>query len=151
VNKNGSGPWGSVTAHPVPPRKTIYQCQSLAVRDIWMLHMNTNCNNPQATRWEAATPIFEALSSQQPGSVQYIRCAHTTNRAIVRRQLQGCPAGWENNASANFWAWTTQHAGATQIVEWHYASQGDQGGYYYAPAGQGAPAGFSQTGTKFWV
>jgi hypothetical protein len=150
VNKNGQGPWTSVKAHPVVPRKTIYQCKSLQVADIWMLNLTTNCNNATATRWNPATTIFKAPSSQQTGTVQLFRCERSTARGIIRQQLQGCPSGSETD-NVSFWAWTSQHAGATQIVEWHYASEGNQGGYYYAPSTQGAPSGFSKTGRSFWV
>ncbi len=149
VNKNGQGPWSSVKAHPTVPRKTIYQCKSLQVADIWMLNLTTNCNST-VTRWNPATTIFKAPSSQQPGSVKLVRCERSTDRGIIRQQLEGCPSGSETD-NMSFWAWKTQHAGATQIVEWHYASEGNQGGYYYAPSGQSGPSGFSKTGRSFWV
>jgi hypothetical protein len=150
VNKNGQGPWTSVKAHPVLPRKTIYQCKSLEVADIWMLNLTTNCNNATATRWNAATTIFKAPTSKQTGTQSWVRCEHSTARGIIRRQLTTCPSGWETD-NVKFWAWPSAHTGATQIVEWHYASQGDQGGYYYAPVGTSAPSGFSKTGVSFYV
>ncbi|MBT0771516.1 fibronectin type III domain-containing protein [Kineosporia sp. J2-2] len=145
INKNGSGDWVSTTVAPVTPRKQMYQCQSTEVSDIYMINNDTDCTSG-VNRWKTAVAVFEAPKTQQTGTVQWTRCDHTEDRGIIRRQMKACPSGWNANNVA-FWAWTSAHTGATQIVEWHYPN----GGYYYAAAGKSAPPGFTKTGVSFWV
>ncbi|GLY29092.1 fibronectin type III domain-containing protein [Kineosporia sp. NBRC 101731] len=147
VNKNGAGDWVSGTVKPVTPRKAFYQCQSNQVSDIYMLNKTNNCNNAQASRWNTGVEVFKVPTAQQPGTVQWMRCQMVTARAIVRKQAKACTGDWTSNAGVAFWAWTSAHAGATQIVEYHYSN----GGYYYAPVGKSAPSGFAKTGVNFWV
>nr|WP_269330411.1 fibronectin type III domain-containing protein [Kineosporia babensis] len=151
VNAHGQGEWASTTAKPTElKRKQMYQCRNVEVTDIYMLDLDTDCNNPQANRWESATPIFKALSTQQPGTVQLMRCMITKPRGIIRQQLQTCPAGSETNGGTAFWAWTSANASGTEIREYKWSGSAN-GGYYYAPAGQGAPSGYAATGRKFWT
>jgi Fibronectin type III domain len=153
-NAAGEGPEVVAKVLPVPTRKSIFQCQSKQVVDIWMLNLDNDCNNPKATRWKPGSMIFRAVQNQEPGSQGVYRCARTYDRAIVRRSVVGgCPSGWSSDG-LQFYAWKTSHAGATQIAEYQMQAPccgAGPGGYYYAPSGQGAPSGFAATGTKFWT
>ncbi|MCE0535200.1 fibronectin type III domain-containing protein [Kineosporia rhizophila] len=151
VNAKGQGPWASVAVRSKElARKQMYQCKNREVGDIYMLDLDSDCNNPEATRWYQATPIFKALSTQQPGTVQLMRCMITKPRGIIRQQLQTCPAGSEANGGTAFWAWTSANANGIEIREYRYSGS-ENGGYYYAPVGSGAPSGFAATGRSFWT
>lgn len=152
-NARGQGPPETATVLPVPTRRTIFQCQSRDVADIHMLNLDNDCNS-SVNRWNPAVEVFRGLQEKETDSVAVYRCDRTYDRAIVRREhLGGCPSGWGSNG-VQFYAWRERHAGATEIVEYQRQNPccgSGPGGYYYAPAGTGAPSGFAATGERFWT
>ncbi|MDP9830653.1 fibronectin type III domain-containing protein [Kineosporia succinea] len=149
VNANGQGEWASVKVSPASPRKTIYQCANNEVRGIYMLNLTNDCNNAVAQRWDPGVKAFDALSTAQTGSRQMYRCVYQGDRALLRRTMASCPSGWSSDGP-QFYSWSTEHAGATKVTEYS-DKRGTESAYYYVIAGQGAPSGFSATGTVFWV